>query len=275
MAQAPAPPRPNPPPPHRKNICATVAVAIHVQGIGSFKNDAGAKNGARILRCTHNRSWANCGRRTGALVRERSTAAGRIANYIPTNSLRKFHGAGQRLHWVERNPHRSILCGFYTAEYALVYLSSTFYHGCSVSFSRCLLLTKNGGAGRHSRLHSKYTEYDRTGSNAGTRPEVPEGYKLQQLCYKRTQRVYGYGFYTTCHIHTDSSRFGGCTSLPFQLGPFGPGLLICPGGLGGGEGRGGAGALATKVSFLESFGKARMRKKGELGNQFSHMGGVA
>lgn len=268
MAKAPRLPRPN----------AGLKVGQYASlGVAIIPQDAaGSTNDSRCTKPNTNyRSWADCGGRPHSLVRERSSKAGRVTNCIPTNSLCQFHGAGQRLHWVECNPHRSILCGFYAAEHALVYLSSTFYHGCSVSFSSGLLLTQNGRAGGYSRLHNEYRISDRTGSNADTRHEVSEGYRLQQFCYKRTQRVYGYGFHTSCHIHTDSSHFSGCTSFPFHLAPLGPGLLICPGGLGGGEGRGGAGALATKVSFLESLDHPRMGKKGGLGNQFSHMGDVA
>lgn len=270
MAKAPAPPRPNPPPPHRKNICATVATAIHVQGIGSFKNDAGAKNGARIPGCTHNRSWANCGRRTSALVRERSPEARRDQNCIATNCLCKFHDESKCLHRVERDTYWSILCGFHTTQHALVCFSGAIYDWRSISFSRSLLFAQNGCTWRYSKLHSGYRIQNRTGSNSSSSKQVSERHRPKFWYYYRVKAVYGYGFSTSSHIHTICRNFSCKASLTFHLGS-----LTCPGGLGGGTGLAGNGALATKVSLLESVGKARMRKKGELGNQFSHMGGVA
>lgn len=253
MAKMPAPPRPRP-----------------STSPGTKLNKSGSKHAARIPEIAHHRSWSDCGGWAGALVREGSTSAGRIENCIPTNSLCKFHDAGQRLYRVERNAHRGLLRGFNTAQHALVYLPCISDNRSRVSFSYGFSFTQNGNTRRSSRLSSEHERRDRTENNALSRHQVSDRYKNEYRHPCEIKTVYGYGFSTSGHIHTVRSNIGRDASLTFYLG-----ILTCPGGLGGGTGLVGAGALATKVSFLGSVNKTRMEKKGELGNQLSRMGGVA
>lgn len=245
---------------------------VHAAAIHPAK--AGIKHAARTPGHTCYRIWSACWWWPAPVVRKGGIKAGRVANYIPTNSLRKFHGTGQRLYWVERNAYSGLLRRLNPNESALACFAGNLHYRLSFFIGRGFLLTENGDSWRYTKLRSGHRISYGIGNNGSARNKSANGYRLKLAHSRRTQTVYEYGVYSSRHIHTGSSNLGYSTSFPFYLASLGPGLLICPGGLGGGDGRGGAGGLATKVSFLESVGKPRMGKKGGLGNQLSHMGGV-
>lgn len=270
---------PNPPPTLTKNH-PTVALVdvtypyVTLMGAPCYQ-PLGFAYAANNTTTSHNRSGRNSLRRAASLGCSRSFAARRNQSFISANRLWKFHDQSQRLHWVERNAYRGVLRRFNSTQSPLAPVSSNLHYRLSFFIGRGFLLTENGYSWRYTKLHSGYRISYGIGNNGSARNKSANGYRLKLVHSRRTQTVYEYGVYSSRHIHTGSSNLGYSTSFPFYLASLGPGLLICPGGFGGGDGRGGAGGLATKVSLLESVGKPRMGKKGELGNQFSHMGGVA
>lgn len=245
--------------PARATLCAA-PVQITAAGLQHDGTETGTRN---------NRCGERCCQWPSSMVSTGSLEAGRSQSFKPTNNLRKLPHSGKCQHWLERNANRGILRRICASPSTLAHLSSRVYHGLRISGCLCILLTQNGNPRRRSSicdgLRSKY----RIGNNRGVGNSHSARYCPKRTSNIRAQRLYGYGFYTSSHIHSVYGNPCCNKQLDLQL-TVGRGNLTCGGGFGGGLGRGGAGACA-KVFLLDSVGISRMEKAGEYGNRLSRI----
>lgn len=241
----------------RATLCAA-PVQITAAGL---QHD-GTETGTRKNRCGE-----RCCQWPSSMVSSGSLEAGRSQSFKPTNNLCKLPNSGKCQYWLERNAHRGILRRIYARQTALAHLSSRVYHG--LRFSGCLriLLTQDGNPRRRSSICDGQRPKHRIGNNRGAGNSHSARYCPKRKSNIRTQRVYGYGLYTSSHIHTVYGNPCCNKQLNLHL-TVGRGKLTCGGGFGGGLGRGSAGACA-KVFLLDSVGISRMEKAGEYGNRLS------
>lgn len=263
-----------PSPTHRINICATVAVAIHVQGIGNFKNDAGArtrrslalsgstKAGRKMRYCTANATCLGTSTRNNNSWLDKCRAIGSFGA-----------GRGQHVQGTAQ-PGNHILVGIWGKRSSTSIYLNTLPHQSSSPYGVEL---RRATATRHT-LHARnrnsrsYAAFNGSGSR---KCQTGKRYNYSQNGKELADRVDMVSVHTA-HSHSIRTSLSCDYSLPLALPFVGirpPKTLllgICDGGCGGGVGF----ESLDKVSLLESVDKTRMGKKGGLGNQFSHMGGV-
>lgn len=230
---------------------------------------AGLQHDAAERGPTRNRGWSDCLRRSSLVAGAGSTKASRKTHSQSGRYLGQVRNPRHILHWVGSHAYFGICCHLNPISVSLS--GSTGHARGNVRNLRLCnpLATSMEHSGRYAALchghdgKSKRSNDLRTGSHRGTGNQGRRRHNSQQpYTYVLWPRSVCRLLPPYC-VNSFGRNLGGSD---YRLGS---GLYEpCSDGLGGGRGRGGAGAFA-KVFLLDSVGISRMEKAGEYGNRLS------
>lgn len=229
----------------------------------------GLQHGATEREPAKYRSRRNCLRRPSPVASKGSAEASRKAHSQSGRYLGQVFNTRYVVHWLGRYTHFGVHRGFNTVSIPLFGFPSHSRLLLSNLCKHCVVATPVEHIRRHAALHHEHDGRSKCAVNYGTRSHRSSGNQSRRQHYSQQLHTYALCPRAVRRLlapHCVNSSRRNLGGNDYFLGN---GLCeACSDGLGGGLGRGGAGAFA-KVFLLESTGFSRMEKAGDYGNRLS------